>query len=77
MKDTLYAVCFGLVVFFFVMFFNKLSKIYEARNNGMPLGYKTIEIDGHEYLVYDVFSKFGITHKANCKYCIENGDCND
>jgi hypothetical protein len=33
---------------------------------GLPPYYKVVEIDGHEYLIYECHYQFGITHKADC-----------
>ena len=32
---------------------------------------KIIEIDSCEYLLFEGFKKGGITHKQNCKFCLE------
>lgn len=39
--------------------------------------YKVIVIDSCEYVeVFKVSSRYGITHKGNCKYCAERAEAN-
>ncbi len=43
----------------------------KAEYHQLGYGTNTIEHDGCEYVIWNASEKGGITHKGNCKYCLE------
>ena len=48
-----------------------------STDKDLDIGYRTVEIDGCEYLVKHTYQVGYLAHKGNCKYCIaRKNNCN-
>lgn len=68
-KMVLAVAAVGLIIALAITFIDIGDGANKTKSQNIDIfsSVETVEVDGHEYLIYNTAKGGGITHKANCK----------